>query len=305
MSSGIDKEFVRENYKRMTDQELICVLTQNLTGLTLEAQEIVKEEIMRRNLDPAFTKIVEAQQETDTFEGRIYDENACPVDEDTRIYLEKSFQILLNIFGEENTRSRKILTPERIHFPVRYDGSEQSAFETLRIIANQMEVPIERIKLDFYDDHLRHITEGSPGGLYWGKGDNENFEISLVRTKLDEPENMVATLAHEIAHIKLLGEERLEENDEPITDLTTIFFGLGIFNANAAFQTFADYNYYGWSQSGYLTQMEWGYALSLFAYIRQEKQPDWIHHLCKNVKADFIQGQNFIAANESIIFQQI
>jgi len=85
---------------------------------------------------------------------------------------------------------------------------------------------------------------------------------------------MVAVLAHEIAHIKLPGENRMEENDERITDLTTIFFGLGIFNANAAFQTFADSKYYGWSQSGYLTQMEWGYALSLFAFVREEQEPD-------------------------------
>jgi hypothetical protein len=114
---------------------------------------------------------------------------------------------------------------------------------------------------------------------------------------------MIATLAHEIAHIKLLGENRMEENDETITDLTTIFFGLGIFNANAAFQTFNDSKSYGWSRSGYLTQMEWGYALSLFAYIRKEQQPQWADYLCKNVKADFKQGQNFISANEDIIFQ--
>jgi hypothetical protein len=50
--------------------------------------------------------------------------------------------------------------------------------------------------------------------------------------------------------------------------------------------------------------MEWGYALSLFAHVRQEKQPDWAKHLSKNVKADFIQGQNFISNNESLIFQQ-
>ena len=67
----------------------------------------------------------------------------------------------------------------------------------------------------------------------------------MGRKWLDEPENMVAVLAHEIAHIKLPGESRMEENDERITDLTTIFFGLGIFNANAAFQTFADSKYYG------------------------------------------------------------
>ncbi|HLK29938.1 MAG TPA: hypothetical protein VKT28_15265 [Puia sp.] len=304
MSDGIDIEFVREYYQKMTDQEITRVLTQDSKGLTSDALKIVKEEIARRNLDSEILSAVEAQQQVYTDAYKIYDPEACPVDEPTRLWLEKSFLVLLNIFGREHTVNRKVLTPERVDFPIRYDGSERSAFATLKIIANQMEVDAEKITLDFYDERLRQITHGTPGGLYWGKGENENFEISLARKKLDEPENMVATLAHEIAHIKLLGENRMEENDERLTDLTTIFFGLGIFNANAAFQTFSDARYYGWSQSGYLTQMEWGYALALFAHTRQESQPQWASHLCMNVKADFLQGQNFISNNERDIFQQ-
>jgi len=301
MSAGIDKQLVLEYYQRMTDEQIINVLTKDAKGLTIEAQEIVKEEIKRRNLNPEIIKAVEVQQETYLHIPKVYDPNGCPVEEDARIWLEKSFLFLLNLFGKDNTQKRTVLTPNSIDFPIRYDGSEESALQTLEIIANQMEVPIEQITLDFYDDTIRQITEGNPGGLYWGKGENGKFEISLVRKLLDEPENMVATLAHEVAHIKLLGEDRLMENDEPITDLTTIFFGLGIFNANAAFQTFADSKYYGWSTSGYLTQMEWGYALSLFAYIRKEDQPNWANHLATNVKADFRQGQNFILNNEDKI----
>jgi hypothetical protein len=302
MSSGIDKALIQEYYQRTTDQEVIRILTQDLAKLTSEAKEVIREEIKRRNLDFDISKIVDSQEETDIPE-KVYDPESCPVDEPKRIWIENSFQTLLALFGEENTQKRQILIPERIHFPVQYDGSERSAFETLEIIARQMEVPAEKITLDFYDENLRQITAGTPVGLYWGKGENDNFEISLALSELDEPEHMIATLAHEIAHIKLLGENRMEENDEATTDLTTIFFGLGIFNANAAFQTFNDSKYYGWSQSGYLTQMEWGYALSLFAYIRKEQQPQWADYLCKNVKADFKQGQNFISVNEDIIFQ--
>lgn len=94
---------------------------------------------------------------------------------------------------------------------------------------------------------------------------------------------MVATLAHEIAHIKLLGEERMEINNEPLTDLTTIIFGLGIFNANIAFRTFKDFNSKGWSSQGYLSQKQWGYALALFAYIRGQISPEWIKHLTPNI----------------------
>lgn len=245
--------------------------------------------------------------------------NTCPVSEENRLWLEKSFLLLLDFLGKENTVNRKILVPHHTDFPIRYDGSDQTAFETLKIVSKQMEVPYEEIELTLYDDRQKELSTGSPfgkgiflgsakgdnesAGLYWGKSKNDKYEISLVRSKLKQPENMVATLSHEIAHIKLLGEQRIEENDEKLTDLTTIFFGLGIFNANAAFQTFTNIDSYGWRKLGYLSQMEWGYALSLFAYVRNEKSPKWIDHLTMNVKGDFTQGQNFIEANAENILQ--
>jgi hypothetical protein len=90
----------------------------------------------------------------------------------------------------------------------------------------------------------------------------------------------------------------MEENDEKITDLATMFFGLGIFNANAALKT----SNHGWSAAGYLTQMEWGYAFALFANFRNETSPSWLDHVCTNVKADYWQSQRFIANNGLNVF---
>ena len=112
---------------------------------------------------------------------------------------------------------------------------------------------------------------------------------------------MVATLAHELAHIKLLGENRIEANDEKLTDLTTLIFGMGIFNANVAFQTISDIDSIGWRKMGYLTQMEWGYGLSLLAYLRDETTPNWIEYLQLSVKEDFQQGERFIENNKDLI----
>jgi hypothetical protein len=141
------------------------------------------------------------------------------------------------------------------------------------------------------------------GGLYWGKQEDNKYHIGLEEKKLREPAEIVATLSHELSHIKLLGEKRLEKNNEPLTDLTTIVFGLGVFNANAAFQTKGGVDSWGWSKAGYLSQMEWGYALALFAYIRQEENPDWINFLTRNVKADFKQSSQFINKNKDKILQ--
>jgi hypothetical protein len=66
MSTGLDIQFVRETYAKMTDQELIRVLTEDASGLTPEAQAVVKEEIKKRKLDPNISKGVDAQQKTYT-----------------------------------------------------------------------------------------------------------------------------------------------------------------------------------------------------------------------------------------------
>jgi hypothetical protein len=45
-------------------------------------------------------------------------------------------------------------------------------------------------------------------------------------------------VAHELARVRLLGEQRINTDcgdQEQLTDLATVFFGLGIFTADAAF----------------------------------------------------------------------
>lgn len=245
--------------------------------------------------------------------------DTCPVSEESRIRIESLFCFLLESYGRENIENRKVLIPDYSNFPIHYDGTVQTAFDTLKIVSEQMELSQDKINLEFYDNSPKTIATGkhagtnifiqeennksAPAGLYRGMGENGKYEIALGYCLLRQPENMVAILAHELAHIKLLGENRIQKNDETLTELTTVIFGLGIFNANAAFQTYATNNSYGWQSMGYLSQMEWGYALSLFSFVRNEYTPKWIDHLMLNIKGDFIQGQNFIEANENIIFK--
>ena len=244
----------------------------------------------------------------------------CPVSERSRLWLENAFLSLLSFFGKENTQQRRVLTPHHSDFPIQYSGTEESAHDTMKIVATQMEVPCDSIQLCFYDDQVREVSTGSPfggkiylesrkedqiaSGVYLGQAENRKYELWLNRKNLSEPENLVATLAHEIGHIKLLGENRIKENDEQLTDLTMVIFGLGIFGANAAFKTTQTLESYSWSSHGYLSQMEWGYALALFAHLRREQSPKWINHLTPNVKSDFLLGQQFILANPDTIFKE-
>ena len=242
-----------------------------------------------------------------------YNRDQCPVNSETRKWLEDCFIWFIENLGREKIKKVKVLTPTPDDFPIKYNGQEESAISTLKIVAKQMELNSEDILLDIYTEGQTEVDAGGvfgnrlflqnvenenySGGLYFGRQKDNKYHIAIEKKILNDPISIVATLAHEIAHIKLLGEKRIEKNNEDLTDLITIVYGLGIFNANVAFQTKRDFDSWGWSKSGYLSQMEWGYGLALFAHIRGERDPEWKNFLSQNIKSDFEKSIQYITSN--------
>ena len=68
MSKGVDAGFVKEFYGKLSDQELIRIVSQDAGGITPEAMQVIKEEIAARNLNPGLTDIVAAQNKAYTIE---------------------------------------------------------------------------------------------------------------------------------------------------------------------------------------------------------------------------------------------
>lgn len=242
----------------------------------------------------------------------------CPIDPDMRLWMEQAFLWLTRQFREIATRPMLCPTPEC--FPIRYDGSKESLLKTGEIIARQMDIDIKTVNLELYDEHIRQLSNGFghgvwtavdkddggtlTSGLYFDKNKKGIYDILIEKGNLNNPENLVATIAHEFSHIKILGEKRLDFNDEQLTDLTTVIFGLGIFSANAAFMEFKSFNQYGHSSLGYLKQREWGYALALYAYFRKDSVSDWVKYLTLNIRSDFKKSMDFINANKDRIFME-
>lgn len=235
----------------------------------------------------------------------------CPIPEDIRIWMEDAFIWLINQFGEEKVLSIKTLISSKESFPVEYKGDEKSALEVLSIIAKQMDVDPALIKLEFYKNPITQVynaghvlssqyneDDAIPSGIYEGKNSDGTFTIYIELNELRDIECLIAIFAHEIAHIKILGENRLKENDEYLTDLVTVFFGVGVFNANASFKFYADSQQWQYKKLGYFTQQEWGYALSLYAYVRNEESPGWISFLNPNIKSDFSKSYSYILQNK-------
>lgn len=242
----------------------------------------------------------------------------CPIDPEMRLWMENAFLYLATQFGHENIATKSMLYPTPEHFPIRYDGSKGSLTKTAVIVARQMEIDFNEINLDTFEQNIQEFggdfghriwtqvdkdsDDRLAAGMYFDKGKNDKYDILIEKKNLSDPENLVATLAHEFSHIKILGEKRLDFNDEQLTDLTPVVFGLGIFNANSTFKEHKSFDSYGYNSIGYLKQQELGYTLALYAYFRQEKNPDWVKYLTPNIKSDFKKSMDFINANRDKVF---
>src|SRR5688572_27894173 len=134
-------------------------------------------------------------------------ENACPVAEEMRLWIENSMLWLIHQFSEEKILNLKTLVPTPEHFPINFDGTEQVAYSVLEVVARQMDVNPDEITIDFFDEHLLEFrgdgnqvlfteqdeNENYAVGLYYGRNSEGKFDIHVERKQLLEPEKLVAT----------------------------------------------------------------------------------------------------------------
>ncbi len=239
----------------------------------------------------------------------------CPLDQQTRLWMEYAFLWLIDMFGKEIIINKEILLPDVKHFPIRYDGSAATLVQTAEIVALQMDIDINEINLQLYKDKIHTVgsdtfteTNKSSGhhaaGLYFEKDEREKYDVFIEESSLQIPENMVALLAYGFASVILLRDKRTGSNHKFLSDLCTVLFGLGIFNANASFRWFKNFHSWGYESIGYLKQPHWAYALALYAFYRGEVTPLWINYLSPNVKADFKRSEAYINSNKDRIFNE-
>ncbi|MGZ8559704.1 MAG: hypothetical protein ACXWWC_15280, partial [Chitinophagaceae bacterium] len=101
--------------------------------------------------------------------------NECPVDREIRLWMENAFLWLAGEFGKNNIAAKPVLFPAPGHFPIQYDGSKRSLVQTAEIIASQMEINLNEVNLDIYDQNIQEFT-GDFGHRIWTEVDNESEE---------------------------------------------------------------------------------------------------------------------------------
>jgi len=214
----------------------------------------------------------------------------CPVNDEERQWLEERFEWLIEEFGIERLRSGTTVLPTTEFFSGNYHGTEDDVHQILLVVARHMDVDPDYVRVKFYTegpDPIEGMAREGTLGLYSESEDYGFYDIRINVDSLDDPLGIVSTMAHELGHVRLLGEERIwseAPDHEPLTDLTTVFFGLGIFRANSVIREKTNTGSWSISRSGYLSMNMLGYALALYALARNETNPTWLKHLRPDVR---------------------
>jgi hypothetical protein len=228
----------------------------------------------------------------------------CPVSVEAQRWIQDSLQWLLAEFGDDALNG-EVLLPASLFPPGSFSGTEASVRPVLRRLCTRMGVDIDAIQVDLSDDpdipdmgpHVPIASQfsGAAGHFQWDEGVPV---VALRRRQLRHPVALAATLAHELAHVRLLTERRVDsarKDHEQLTDLATVFFGLGVFTANAAFDF--SKNQRGWQAShlGYLGEELFGYSLAYYADLRGEKDPSWARALDTNPRVYMRKGLRYLS----------
>ena len=104
----------------------------------------------------------------------------------------------------------RVVLPDSTFFPEQYSGTPDDGGAFLDLVCGYMGLPADRYDLEVRPDES--MPDGAVG-LYCAA---ERPAIWLARSLLDDPERLVATLAHELAHDVLLG-GKLIDRGRPTT----------------------------------------------------------------------------------------
>ena len=237
----------------------------------------------------------------------------CPVAPEQRDWIERSLRWCVREFGEQAARGPVVL-PDADLLPEPYDASSYQIFRLYDRICSLMGVDPREVELRLRD----RIDQGTPSDR-GDRGERRvvgryrtpphlrlrflDVKLSLGRPSIEieraqtaDPVRLVALLAHELAHRRLLGEGRVtlqQPDQEQLTDLLTVYLGFGVFTANMQ-QGLAGH-------LGYLTTSERAYALACYCRMRGEFDvPGWAGHLHPRPLAKLEQALEFLAFEDQL-----
>ncbi len=230
--------------------------------------------------------------------------NTHSVTQEDKDWIEENILWFIETFGIEHLEKSPFILPIPESFPFNnlYDEIQfQNLFER---ICSHWQINPSEIIVKFFDDlaskqwstwiYAEDNTTTAAGlfnQIY--TTDEKRFKIELAKSNLANPELLINVISHELGHVKLLGSNLVKRNDpdmEPLTDLSSIFFGFGIFIANTSI---ANVNH-GLAKTGYLQSQIISYTNALLCFITNKKCEHYIPYLNQNTREIFWNDFNYL-----------
>lgn len=244
--------------------------------------------------------------------------NGCPVGLPQQAWIEASLQWFVDQFGIEPAL-REAVVPTQALLPASYSGTPEQIADLVVQVCELMSINPAGLTVELFnrpdEKDAAARTENRAVGHYFVR--DGRAVIGLDVTESSDTGYLTAVIAHELSHVRLLGESRITDarrDHERLTDLLTVFFGFGIFTTNAALRfggtgrgwTVQPLGYLdertlnaarndAWSRLGYLTEQEFGYAMACYAWLRHETEPAWAAHLDPGPRAHLKQGLTYLS----------
>lgn len=231
-----------------------------------------------------------------------------PIDQQTQKWMDYRIGWIIREFGIEAIYESVVLLPTADVFQ-KLKGNDEKIVKTLfEEICRLVQVDPKLVRLTWIEPNLNPLID-QPAGLYYEE--QGQYCIALDRWLAHEPIQCAATIAHELCHARLLGENRIAPSaidHEPLTDLLTVFFGCGVITANATLSesSHMDGSYASWKmvRRGYLTMPMYGYALAVFSFLRRDRN-EWEQALRLDVRAAFRQSLQVLALQPLLDYSSI
>ena len=234
---------------------------------------------------------------------------SLPLSDEEAQWVDSSMRRLVRLFGWMRPLKARVVLATPEYFPDPYGRSYASTRRVLDRVCGYLSVDSSRVDLEVFGDLVDDLRDsapewnmqggGGPAGVYGG-GSRHTIEIRA--SLLEDPVALVATMAHELCHVLLLGGGLMDANEpdmERFTDLATVFLGFGVCGGNACMRSrqWDSGASHGWrvEKLGYLNEELYGCALAVFAGMRGEHNPDWSKHLSTNVRSYFKRSQKALA----------
>jgi hypothetical protein len=229
----------------------------------------------------------------------------CPVDPCAKNWIEERLKWLSGEFGVDVFSRRAVVLPDEDFFPDTYDHSERSVRTLLDRVCRYMDADPDRVELRLFANPVDFglVNENGhaiPMAAGWYEENNRRTIIRLEKSQLDDRMALIGTIAHELAHLRLLGERRIFPDifdNELLTDLTVVFHGLGLFLANDSRVYQSQLTVWPGTQMRkpeYMSYPMFGYALAHAAWFRKERKPEWASHLRMDARSALKQGLRYL-----------